>query len=127
LPEWVLERGIGESRAARIVDGHIVEARIFLRGIARAGSRRVARLKTVGPPAIAEVNGQEYLLPKGARRVTEGAELVIEVTREAIPGAEPWKRPLAVATDEIPGAPALLDAELPHRSARRRRLVGSSG
>ena len=95
-----------------MIDGEIVEARIFLEGTERAGSRRAARLKTVGPPTIADANGKEYLLPKGAKGVTEGAELVIEVTREAIPGPEPWKRALAVVTGEGPGAPAPLDAEL---------------
>jgi hypothetical protein len=44
----------------------------------------------------------EYLLPKGAPGVTEGAALNIEVTREEIPGAEPWKRPLARVSDEAP-------------------------
>ena len=39
--------------------------------------------------------GIEYLLPRGAPESREGATLAIEVTREAIPGAEPWKRPLA--------------------------------
>jgi ribonuclease G len=112
LPEWLLERGIGESRAVRIVGGDIVEARIFLEGVARAGSRLAARLKAVAPRAIAEADGQEYLLPRGASGITEGAELVIEVTREAIPGSEPWKRPLAVVTSERPSALALIDAEL---------------
>lgn len=126
MPEWVLERGIGESRAARIAGGEILEARIFLEGQARAGSRRVARLKAVGPPVIAEADGQEYLLPKGANGITEGADLVIEVTREAIPGSEPWKRPLAVVTSQSPGAPALIDAEVLPFPAPADRL-GNSG
>lgn len=112
MPDWLLERGIGESRAARIQDGEIAEARIFREDVVRAGTRLLARLKTIGPPAIAVAGGEEYLLPKGARGITEGAELAIEVTREKIPGAEPWKRPLAVVSDESPGAPAQLDAEL---------------
>ena len=111
MPDWLLERGIGETRLARIVEGEIVEARILLDGIARAGTRLRARQKSVAPLAIAEAQGREYLLPKGAAEVTEGAELVIEVTREAIPGAEPWKRPLALATDENPSDPPLFDAE----------------
>lgn len=112
MPEWLLERGIGEARAARVVNGEIVEARIFLDGLARAHSRRMARLKSAGRPAIAEADGSEYLLPSGAPGVTEGADLIIEVTREGIPGAEPWKRPLARVTEEAPGAPALIDAEV---------------
>ena len=103
MPDWLLERGIGESRAARIVDGEIVESRIFLDGVTRAGTRLQARLKAVGPSTVAEADRLEYLLPKGARGISEGARLVIEVTREAIPGAEPWKRPLAVVSDEGPG------------------------
>jgi hypothetical protein len=111
LPEWLLECGIGESRAAGLVDGEIVESRILLDGMVRAGTRLPARLKSIGPPMIAEVDGQEYLLPKGAQGLSEGTELVIEVTREAIPGTEPWKRPLAVVTDERPSPPTSIDAE----------------
>jgi hypothetical protein len=37
--------------------------------------------------------------------VTEGARITIEVTRERIPGAEPWKRPLARLADANPSAP----------------------
>jgi hypothetical protein len=59
---------------------------------------------------MAEAEGQEYLLPKGAPGVTEGATLTIEVTREAIPGAEPWKRPLAAATGEPPSDPPPFEA-----------------
>lgn len=114
MPDWAIEQGIGETRAARIVGGEIVESRILLGGITRAGARLSARLKSVGPPAIAEAQGAEYLLPKGARAVDEGAALVIEVTREAIPGAEPWKRPLAVVSpDSAAPAPALDGATLP--------------
>jgi len=111
LPEWLVEHGIGESRAVRAVDGEIVEARILLDGMARAGTRLPARLAAVGPPAIAEAEGQQYLLPRGARGISEGAPLVVEVTREAIPGAEPWKRPLAAVTQESPGSPEPLNAE----------------
>jgi hypothetical protein len=112
LPEWLLERGIGESRAARIVDGVIVEARIFLDGVARVHSRRAARLTSAGRPAIAVADGIEYLLPAGGQDASEGAQIVVEITREAIPGAEPWKRPLARMTDKAPGEPAPIDAEL---------------
>ena len=125
MPEWLLERGIGESRASRIVDGEIAEARILLDGAVRAGTRCAARLTSIGPPAIAEADGQEYLLPKGAKGVTEGAELVIEVTREAIPGAEPWKRPLAIVSDEQPGARPAIDAELLPFPAPADRLGGA--
>ena len=95
MPEWLIERGIGETRMARVEDGEIVEARILLDGVVPAGTAMRARLKQAAGPALAEAGGAEYLLPKGAPGRTEGAELTIEVTREAIPGPEPWKRPLA--------------------------------
>lgn len=111
MPDWLIERGIGESRAARVAGGEIVEARILLDGVVRAGTRLGARLTSVGQPAIAESGGQEYMLPKGASGFAEGAEIVIEVGREAIPGAEPWKRPLASISEAIPGPPEPLDSE----------------
>lgn len=100
MPEWLIERGIGETRCALVADGEIVEARILLDGIERAGTVRSAKLKSAGVPAIALDGEQEYLLPKGAPGANEGATISIEVTRERIPGAEPWKRPLARFAEE---------------------------
>ena len=105
-PEWLIERGIGETRAALVEDGEIIEARIGLDGIVPAGSVVAARLANVGNNgrnaiAIGE-GGIEYLLPKGAGKLTQGATLIVEVTRETIPGREPWKHPLARITDRTP-------------------------
>ena len=112
MPEWLVERGIGEDRAVCLVDGGIVEAHILPHGLVRAGTRLTARLKTTAPRAVAEADGREYLLPGGAAGITEGAGIVIEVTREAIPGTEPWKRALARVTDAEPGGPDPTDAEM---------------
>jgi len=104
LPDWLIERGIGETRFALVEQGEIVEARIELDGIQRAGSVIAARLTSTGRNAVVrDENGLEYLLPHGAPGVSEGAALNILVTREAIPGGEPWKRPLAKVTDAQPG------------------------
>ena len=100
MPDWLIERGIGETRAVRVEAGEIVEARMFLDEIVQAGTVLEARLLEVGVPAIAEAGKLEYLLPSGASGVTQGGQLSIEVTRERIPGAEPWKRPLARVTDD---------------------------
>ena len=104
MPEWLVERGIGETRYALVDDGEIVEARIELDGVQRAGSVIAARLVAAAARnAVArDQRGAEYLLPNGAPGVPQGAELRIEITRAAIPGAEPWKRPLARATDQPP-------------------------
>jgi hypothetical protein len=104
LPEWVVERGIGETRAALVDAGEILEARIELENSVPAGTVLAVRLASVGTSsrnavAIAE-GGAEYLLPRGAAGATEGATILVKVTREAIPGAEPWKRPLARVTDD---------------------------
>ena len=100
MPDWLLERGIGETRMVRIGADEIVEARIMLDDLMPAGTILKAQLRKVGIPAVAEAAGQEYLLPAGAPSVTQGATLRIEVVRERIPGAEPWKRPLARVTEE---------------------------
>ncbi|WP_051503986.1 hypothetical protein [Sphingomonas jaspsi] len=112
LPEWRVERGIGESRFALIEDGEIVEARILRDGIVPAGSILEARLTKAGRPALAAVSGTEYLLPKGAAGVIEGATLAIEVTRESLGGAEDWKRPLAKVADgnAVAALPPAIDA-----------------
>jgi ribonuclease G len=110
LPEWLVERGIGETRAALLEGDEIVEARIHLDGVTSAGSMVPARLTSIGiggRNAVAtDESGTKYLLPRGAPGVTEGAALTIEVTREAIPGNEPWKRPLARVASEPAASPA---------------------
>ena len=99
MPEWLIERGIGEIRYALIEDNEIVEARVLLDGVVPAGTGLRAALKTAGRPAVAAVGENEFLLPDGAGAFTEGQVMTIEVTREAIAGAEPWKRPLAKVVD----------------------------
>jgi hypothetical protein len=114
LPEWLVEQGIGETRAALIANGEIVEARIELEGTTPAGTIVPARLVSAGTNgrnAVARAeDGTEYLLPAGAGRATEGERLNIEIVREAIPGSEPWKRALGrVTADQPQVAPALAD------------------
>jgi hypothetical protein len=104
-PDWLVERGIGERRAVRVAGGEIVEARVLLDGIVPAGSVIQARLTRAGRPGIATAESEEYVLRDGAGPATEGQAIAIEVVRERIPGAEPWKRPLARVSDETPRAP----------------------
>lgn len=120
MPEWLIERGIGETRAVLVDDEEIVEARVELEGTTPAGSVVAARLASIGhggrnAVAIAE-RGVEYLLPHGAPGETEGATVTIEVTREAIAGAEPWKRGMARLTDQgaglLPGLAERLKARV---------------
>lgn len=109
MPEWWIERGIGESRLALIERERIVEARILRDDVVPAGTVLHGRLKSVGRNALVVADSREYLLPKGAPGSTEGATVTIEVTRETLGGPEPWKRPLARVTDELPRPARLPD------------------
>lgn len=116
MPEWIIERGIGETRAALIERGEIIEARIELDDSLPAGSNITARLADVGVNgrnaiAIGE-GGQEFLLPAGASGTTQGASVAVEIAREAIPGIEPWKRSLARLSDQQPRAVASIAERL---------------
>ena len=78
MPEWLIERGIGETRAALVDAGEIIEARIQLEGSVPAGSVIAARVLSTGTSgrnavAIAE-GGVEYLLPNGAPGATQGVD-----------------------------------------------------
>jgi ribonuclease G len=115
-PEWLIERGLGETRALRIDGGEIVAARILVDGIVPAGTILAARLARARQPAIATAAGADYVLRDGASGATEGQPIAIAVVREAIPGAEPWKRPLARLTDEAPKEVPLPGALLPFPS-----------
>ena len=116
MTEWLVEAGIGEERAVLVDDGAIVEARIEPDGRIPAGTILEARLTDVGRHGRNGVArdgaGAEYLLPSVPRDITQGAALNIEVSRPSIPGPEPWKRPLARATREMPSGPRSLAERL---------------
>ena len=104
MPEWLIERGIGETRAALVEDGEVVEARVRRDGVMPAGTIVEAKLVAVAPRVAVEASGETFLLPRGVSGLSEGRSLFVEVTREALGGAEPWKRGLARITDEEPRA-----------------------
>lgn len=104
MPEWLIERGIGETRAALVEDGEIVEARVRRDDVIPAGTVLEAKLIAVAPRVSVEAAGETFLLPRGVSGVSEGRSLFVEVTREALGGAEQWKRGLARITTETPRA-----------------------
>ncbi|MBW0008347.1 MAG: ribonuclease E/G [Sphingomonas sp.] len=104
MPEWLIERGIGETRYALVEDGDVIEARVRRDGVIPAGTILEAKLVAVAPRVTVEGEGETFLLPRGVSGVSEGRSLVVEVTREALGGAEPWKRGLARITNEPPRA-----------------------
>lgn len=115
MPEWVIEDGIGETRAALIENDEIVEARVRRDGITPAGTVLEAKLVAVAPRVTVEASGKRFLLPRGVSGVTEGSRLLVEVTREALGGAEPWKLGLARPTDQEPSSAPPLAKGMPGR------------
>lgn len=111
MADWIVERGIGEVRAARIEYDNIVEARIEPDDGLRAGTilfaRLVRRIPLRNEGIVAWVDGEALLHPL-PRAVTEGAMLPVEITRPAID--EPGKPKRARAR---PAAPDALAADAP--------------
>lgn len=92
MAEWWIERGIGESRAALIHDGRILEARIEPDAGLRAGTVVAAQLIATFPArgqGIAAWADGEALVSPLPRGVTQGATCLIELTRPPLP--EPGK------------------------------------
>ena len=110
MPKWLVEEGIGETRAALIENGEIIEARVRREGVTPAGAVLDAQLVAVAPRVTVEAGGEQFLMPRGVSGISEGSRLRIEVAREALGGAESWKRGLARRTEEEPrAAPPLAD------------------
>lgn len=89
MAEWLYEEGIGEARAALIENGRLVEALIERESdAARAGAVVQGRLiNTVIPRKrgiVRLVSGEEALLEPLPPRLAEGANVLVEILREAI-------------------------------------------
>lgn len=111
MAEWLYEAGIGENRAALIEDGAIVEIAIERDdGGIRAGAIVVARLTrkadATGRATVSLPGGESALINSVPPGVTEGAELHVEIVREAIPEAGNTKPPKARAVSDAVPTPA---------------------
>ena len=116
MAQWLYEEGIGESRAAKIEKGRLVEALIERENdAARPGSVMQGKLvRTVIPKrrGIARlISGEEVLVEPIPPKIAEGANVFIEILREAIP--EEGRAKLAKGRIALPGtkahpAPSLL-------------------
>lgn len=108
MAEWLYEEGIGEARAALIEKGRLVEALIEREGeAARAGAVMQARLvHTVIPKkrGIARLISGEEVLVEPIPKIAEGATVLIEILREAIP--EEGRPKLAKGRIAPPGSKA---------------------
>lgn len=112
--EWLYEEGIGESRAALVTQGRILEARIERESDRiMAGAVAEGRLiRTLIPKKRGIVrlhSGEEALLEPIPPRLSEGGMLLVEIRREALgeAGLDGEKRDkLALARAARPGMKA---------------------
>lgn len=125
MSDWLIEEGIGEHRAVRIVGGRIVAARVRWPDEVAAGA--VVGAKLVSRHAgskrgLARLDGgSEVLVDRLPREASEGAVIVLEVTRAAIGEAGRHKPAQARPTDKHPAPAPTLAATL--RGERHRVKV----
>jgi hypothetical protein len=118
LAEWWLDEGIGEHRAA-LIDGDIIlQAAIDrLDDRLRVGAVLAAKLgERIGAGAWITTAQGDLILGAVPRGLSQGATLLVEVTREAIPEPGRLKPPRAQASEAAAPRPAPPLAE---------RLVGA--
>jgi hypothetical protein len=105
VPRWIVERGIGETRAALVDGDTIFEACIEPDDTLRAGTvlaARLARRLTQRNEGVVVWDGGEAMLAPLPRGVPEGATLLVEITRPPLP--EPGKPKRARARPATEGA-----------------------
>ena len=112
MAKWLYEEGIGESRAALIEDGAIVEARVELPGMLLAGTVADGRLASVVIPGRRGIvlleGGAEAMLEPLPASLTEGAAVRVEIVREAIWEPGKPRRAKCRLTDAAPALGASL-------------------
>lgn len=88
MAEWLIEEGIGETRALLVEDGQALAARLFWPGELTAGAVMSAKLtaKAAGKRrgTVKLENGTEVLVDHLPREVTEGASIRLLVSRAPI-------------------------------------------
>ena len=118
MAEWIYEDGIGERRAALIAGGQIIAARIERDSDgARAGATLPATLLPGDGTPLRRVRlaaGEEAMLSALPPRTSDGAALLVTITRSAIPenGLVKRARCRAAEGDAAPGDGADLLAQI---------------
>jgi hypothetical protein len=127
LAEWLIEEGIGETRAILVERDRIVEALIELPDTVPVGSVLEGRLTSIlvsGRRGLITIaNGQEAILEGLPAPLTQGQALRVEITREPIPEAGRPKRALCRFTADQPRSGPRLAQRL--KGAVRHRAPGS--
>lgn len=109
-PEWLIEHGIGETRALRVGSGQVLAAKLHWPGELAAGARitgkLAAKLKGTRRGVALLEGGTEALVDHLPPQVTEGQSLDLVITRAALAERGRLKR----AQARVAGADALLHA-----------------
>jgi len=111
---WLYEAGIGEARAALVQDDRIIEAAIELEDDSALKVGLVARARLVellpGRRGRVTLDGGDALINHLPPGITQGASLIVEIVREALPESGRAKLAKAVPSDSTPcPAPTLYD------------------
>lgn len=112
MAEWLVEDGIGETRAIRLEGDRIAEARVEWPGRVQAGwivDARLTSRRSGNGRGTATVGDEEILVDRLPRDASEGAPLRLAVTRAAFDGPGRFKRAQARPTDAALAQPKLAE------------------
>ena len=108
MAEWLIERGIGETRALCVADGSVIAARLELPGGLKAGQvlevTLIARAAGSKRGTVCTADGEEALVDQLPRDAAEGAPLRVRVTRPAMSEIGRLKRAQCRPTADAPRA-----------------------
>ena len=121
MAEWLIEEGIGETRALLVEGGHVRAARVMWPGERAAGActsgRLTAKLKGTRRGVVLLDDGIEALVDHLPPQVTEGQTLDLVITRAAIAERGRLKRAQArvAGPDTLPPDPVFSGGRIVRR------------
>ncbi|MEM7689374.1 MAG: ribonuclease [Pseudomonadota bacterium] len=106
--QWLIERGIGETRALLIENDTVVAAKLFWPGELRAGdllnARLISKPKGARRGVAALETGREIFVDHLPADVTEGQSLSVRITRAGIAERERFKHPQGRCVTDAPSS-----------------------